>query len=149
MHGLVTVGAEHSSSIKRTFDLTGLGNISYPLIADFSRLSPLLPPQPHSHLRSPLQFDLLFDVRQARPLPQKLCSADVSLTVLGLYLPNTRIGERGKRKIFPCENLQNPILFHIFGVVSKRFYPNDFGKGILFFFPSPTANMGVIFDLCK
>lgn len=145
----MTVGAERSSSIKRTFDLTGPGNISYPLIADFSRLSPLLPPQPHSHLRSPLQFALLFDVRQCRPQPQKLCPTDVSLTVLGLYLPNTRIGGRGKRKIFPCENLQNPILFHIFGVVSKRFYPNDFGRGILFFFPLPTANMGVIFDLCK
>ena len=149
MYGLVTVGAERSSSIKRTFDLTGRDDTLYPLVADFSRLSPLLPPQPHSHLRSPLQFDLLFDVRQARPLPQKLCSADVSLTVLGLYLPNTRIGGRGKRKIFPCENLQNPILFHIFGVVSSRFYPNDFGRGILFFFPLPTANMGVIFDLCK
>ena len=149
MYGLVTVGAERSSSIKRTFDLTGRGDTLYPLVADFSQLSPLLPPQPHSHLRSPLQFDLLFDVRQARPLPRKLCSADVSLTVLGLYLPNTRIGGRGKRKIFPCENLQNPILFHIFGVVSSRFYPNDFGRGILFFFPLPTANMGVIFDLCK
>ena len=149
MHGLVTVGAERSSSIKRTFDLTGLGDTLYPLVADFSRLSPLLPPQPHSHLRSPLQFDLLFDVRQARPLPRKLCSADVSLTVLGLYLPNTRIGGRGKAKSFLAKICKIQSYSISLELSVKGFTPMIFGRGILFFFPSPTANMGVIFDLCK
>ena len=149
MHGLVTVGAEHSSSIKRTFDLTGLGNTLYPLVADFSQLSPLLPPQPHSHLRSPLQFDLLFDVRQARPLPRKLCSADVSLTVLGLYLPNTRIGGRGKVKSFLAKICKIQSYSISLEPSVKGFTPMILGGGILFFFPSPTANMGVIFDLCK
>ena len=149
MHGLVTVGAEHSSSIKRTFDLTGLGDTLYPLVADFSQLSPLLPPQPHSHLRSPLQFDLLFDVRQARPLPRKLCSADVSLTVLGLYLPNTRIGGRGKVKSFLAKICKIQSYSISLEPSVKGFTSMILGGGILFFFPSPTANMGVIFDLCK
>lgn len=142
MHGLVTVGAEHSSSIKRTFDLTGRGDTLYPLVADFSRLSPLLPPQPHSHLRSPLQFDPLFDVRQARPLPQKLCSTDVSLTVLGLYLPNTRIGGRGKAKSFLAKICKIQSYSISLELSVKGFTPMNLGGGFCFSFLYPLQIWG-------